>query len=592
MFMEGIIFIIIILSIGIYLNSKIVDLENRLDNLEFKKQKTEPEPILVKSLQTTKFSPAEIEELKGEYLREVQPTLVGNFVNWMRQDLMVKVGALLLLIGLGWFVSYAFANGWIDENGRIALGLLTGTAFLALGTWRINSYRQQGGIFTVVGATTILLTVFAARELYNLFTPLSALIIMFMAVVFVAFVSVSYRSEKLAYAGLILGSFAPLLTNTPVPDTVERLTYLMVVVLGTLWVVWITGWTRLTLTSLVITYLYSLPYFFGLDNGVNQDLAMTFSFLFVCLFFVANMVSLVRRHGQGIQHMATHTITALGTAIFLFTWIEAAATPEWRSLLYVAWAMVFAFGTYVVFLFTANRSAFYLYGATSIALLGVATATELEGSSLTIAYLLEISLLIIAAGKLSVGSRLVSQLSYLLVIPVLLSLESLSVYRWQEFYLRGFFHEDFFVVSLTAIVLFSVGYFIQSLQNKEESKLAEVVSITLLAGGGFYTMALIWLILHSLIEYSLATMLALIIYTIFGITFFVQGKINNQIFLRWSGSILIALVVARLLLIEVWEMELEGRIITFLVIGIMLISTAFIKKINLPAGGQSNDPLQ
>lgn len=578
--------LLIVVIIGIYVYLKISRLESRLDKFESGKQEFTPLPIPSATPQTGELSPARVDELKEQYVQKVQPSGLDKFVNWVKEDFMVKVGALLLLIAFGWFVSYAFANNWIGPAGRIVLGLFVGVIFLGLGTWRINSYRHQGGIFTIVGATTILLTIFAAREMYDFFTPLSALVTMFMTVVFVAFVSVRYNTEKLAFAGLVLGSIAPLLTRAPIPDTAGLFTYLMIIALGTLWVVWVTGWTRLTFTSLIITYLYSSLYL--LDGVIDREVAMTFSFLFVSLFFAANMVSLVRRHGQGMQHMKVHTLTALGTAIFLFTWIEAAATPEWKSLLYVAWALVFAVGAYVVFLFTANRSAFYLYGATSIALIGVATAAELNGPALTIAYLLEISLLIIAAGKIMMKKKLITQLSFLLVVPVLLSLESLSSYRWHD----SILHEHFVVVSLTAVMLLAVGMFIRSLHTDEESGLDQFVSATLLVGGGFYTMSLVWLVFHALLASDLATMLSLITYTIVGITFFVQGKLHDKKFFRWSGATLVALVVARLLLIEVWNMNLEGRIITFVIIGIMLISTAFIRKLHPQNEGQSNNPLQ
>lgn len=566
-----------LLAFTVYVNGKVNRLENKIKEIESGKPVTVPQPIPMATSTTGELETTTELPPRGENFqpKPTGPTAIDKFFDWVKQDFMVKVGALLLLMALGWFVSYAFANNWIGPAGRIALGLLVGAIFLGMGTWRIKSYRHQGGIFIIVGATTILLTVFAARELYDFFTPLSALIMMFMAVVFVAFVSVRYQSEKLAFAGLVLGSFAPLLTSAPIPDTVERFTYLMVIALGTLWVVWITGWTRLTLASLVITYLYSVPYL--LVGGMpDQDVAMTFSFLFVSLFFAANMVSLVRRHGKGEHHMKIHAYTALGTAIFLFTWIEAAAAPEWRSLLYVAWALVFAVGTYVVFLFTANRSAFYLYGATSVALIGTATAAELNGSALTIAYLLEICLLIMAAGKIMANVKLVSRLSLLLGIPALLSLQSLSSYNWYD----SILHADFVVVSLMAVMLISVGIFIRSLPSGKDSELAGTVSATLFVGGSFYIMSLIWLSLHALIEYDLATMMSLIIYTIAGISLFVLGKLHDQSFIRWTGAILVALVVARLLLVEVWNMNLEGRIITFVIIGIMLISTAFIRKLN------------
>ncbi|MFT7645133.1 MAG: putative membrane protein [Candidatus Paceibacteria bacterium] len=574
-------FIIIVglIAILFYFNARISRLEKRLSDVDLTKQSFVPNSIPSPIPQAGKVGSVGVPVSKESSRQQGQHSTVSRFINWVKQDFMVKVGALLLLLALGWFVSYAFAENWIGPAGRISLGLLFGAVFLVLGTWRISVYRHQGGIFMIIGATTTLLTIFAARELYDFFTPLSALVLMFMTVVFVAFVSVRYQSEKLAFAGLVLGSFAPLLTSAPIPDTIERFTYLMVVALGTLWVVWVTGWTRLTLASLVITYLYSLPYFFGgyyLANQSDKDIAITFSFLFVSLFFVANMVSLVRRHGQGLHHMKVHTLTALGTGIFLFTWIEAAASIEWRSLLYVAWALVFAVGTYAVYLFTANQSAFYLYGATSVALIGVATAAELHGPALTIAYLLEISLLLIAAGKLMMGTKLLSRLSLLLVVPVSMSLESFDSYNWRD----SIMHEDFVVIILTASILFMVAIFFLSQKGEEESGLAKSIPGILFATGGLYVIGLIWLVSHALLENDLATMLSLAVYTVVGITFFVQGKLKDRQFVRLSGAALITLVVVRLLFVDIWDMDLEGRIVTFLVIGIMLISTAFIRKLH------------
>jgi len=45
---------------------------------------------------------------------------------------MIK-SVVLLLLALGWFVSYAFANNWIGPLGRITLGILFGLAVVGMG---------------------------------------------------------------------------------------------------------------------------------------------------------------------------------------------------------------------------------------------------------------------------------------------------------------------------------------------------------------------------------------------------------------------------------------------------------------------------
>jgi uncharacterized membrane protein len=78
---------------------------------------------------------------------------------------------------------------------------------------------------------------------------------------------------------------------------------------------------------------------------------------------------------------------------------------------------------------------------------------------------------------------------------------------------------------------------------------------------------------------DVATTVSLIVYTVLGLSFLVLGRINESKSWQLCGGVLLGAVVLRLLLIDVWQMDLVGRIITFFVVGTLLISTAFIKKV-------------
>jgi len=93
-----------------------------------------------------------------------------------------------------------------------------------------------------------------------------------------------------------------------------------------------------------------------------------------------------------------------------------------------------------------------------------------------------------------------------------------------------------------------------------------------------YLLVLVWLVTHAIMPADSATTVSLVVYTILGLAFFVRGKLEDDKSLITLGGVLLGLVVARLLLIDVWQMELVGRVVTFGAIGIMLISTAFIGK--------------
>jgi uncharacterized membrane protein len=501
------------------------------------------------------------------------------FINWLKEDFLVKLGGFLVLLAVGWFVSYAFAENWIGPIGRITLGILLGVSVMTFGVFRMQKYARQGGIFTVLGGVIVIMTLFAAREIYDFFTPATALGLMFLTVLFLALVSVKYRLESMAIASLVIGSISPLLTDSPSPDTVGLFSYLLVMTLGTLAVVWGTGWTRLILISLIFTFLYTTA--FLTSSAADRSTILLFTFLFVGIYYVANLVSMVRRREVEMQHLTTHISTAIGTAVFLVVWVENTSLQEWKSLLYSAWAVVFALGTYVIFLYTANRPAFYLYGAVALGLVGIATASELSGPALTIAYLLEIGLIFMVARQLRASVSTQQYLASLMVIPFVLSLESLAAPEWRT----GIMHSDFVVLVLTFSIFTMIGLILKyASREPEETKL---LSHLFLGTASFYGIALVWLVTHALFTEGLAITLSLTIYTVFGLVFYIIGRNQALPNLRYLGTTLIGIVVLRLLFVDVWELSLEGRIVTFLIIGVLLISTAFMGKKDRLAGNDN-----
>ncbi len=77
---------------------------------------------------------------------------------------------------------------------------------------------------------------------------------------------------------------------------------------------------------------------------------------------------------------------------------------------------------------------------------------------------------------------------------------------------------------------------------------------------------------------DMAVMASLIIYTIVGLIAYFAGLNGNDLARRTYGIVLLSFVVVRLIFIDVWGMELFGRVVTFLAIGVLLMSTAFVTK--------------
>jgi uncharacterized membrane protein len=511
---------------------------------------------------------------QGNMYNEALADTPNAFIKWLTEDTLLKIGALLLLISFGWFVSYAFANNWIGPVGRITLGLFAGVLILAFGTWRSMRHTQQGAVFLLLGAGTILMTLFAARELYDFLTPGVALLVMFVSVAYVALVSVVRRIDWLAVAVLVLASIAPLLTNTSDPSVGGLLGYLLVVVLGSVWVVRLTGNHLLTLIGVIVMGLYSLGLFDARLSTAEEALALWLSFVFAGIFLATNTLSILYRDADRAR--TVHIATALLTGTYLTAWILMAVPSALQSLAFVGWMLVFSVATFLVYSYTNNRVPFYIYGAVTIGFLFAATGVELSGPALVLMYTAQVAAIIISV-RLFLARKVSYAVVWLLTLPVVLSLESFGARAWFD----GVLHSDFLILVLVGAVLAGVGVLYQQTGRVNQAGETEGVSwlsTGLLILAGLYLVALIWLVLHAVLPGDSAVTAALITYSLMGIGALLLSSTLDSRAWQIVGGVLLGGVVLRLLLVDVWEMELVGRIITFFIIGLLLISTAFIKK--------------
>ena len=497
------------------------------------------------------------------------PTSSGKFIAWLKEDWILKLGALLFLIGFGWLASYAFLNNWIGPAGRIALGIIAGALFIVLGWWRIRAYIHQGGIFLVLGSTIVLLTVFAAREIYDFFTPLSALIVMFLSTAFVALASVKYNNRALALSSIILAGIAPLLTNSPATDYIGLFWYLLIVVLGAIWIVVLTGQRELTAAALILVSFYSVPHvFFG--TSADKGVLLLFAYAFAAIFFLANTSGILRLKDKEI---VPDLVAAAGNGLFLLVWIMTSASDEWKSLIIAAWMIVFAFGAFLIFKATGRRESFYIYDGIGIAMLAAATSAELRGATLTIAYALESGIIAFLAYAILRDARIAQRVSLLLIGPIILSFGSIISNSWRD----SIFHKDFVVLFLMSLTLFALGVLFRKASEESQNRETKQLNGLLLIAGSVYAFTLLWLSLHALTkDDDVAVMISLAVYTIVALITYFQGRFSEKRGMVFYGGTLLFLVIARLLFVEVWRMALTGRITTFFLIGALLMSTAFL----------------
>jgi len=500
---------------------------------------------------------------------QIEPSSFDRFIDWLKEDWLLKLGAFILLIGFGWFVSYAFK--WIGPMARITLGVLLGTCVLGFGWFRMHTYPRQGGVFLVLGSTIVLLTIFVGRATYKLFPSEIALAVMFLSVAFVALASVKFNRRPLALISVILAGVVPILTRSPGSDHVNLFTYLFVITLGAIWIVVITGQRSLTFAALIIVSFYSAADLLFPSALINKSTLLLFAYAFSAVFFITNTIGILKLKDKEI---IPDLITAGGNGLFLLAWISIAADKEWQSLIVVGWMMIFVVTSFVVFAITKRREPFFVYMGAGIVMLATATGMQLNGAELTIAYIVEATIIPFVAYAVMRDLKIAETLTLLMIVPGFLSLESVAARDWRYSDVNPMIpFEHFFVILLMFATLSLLGIFFYALRQEERETL---VAESLFIIGSIYAYILLWLSLHALLIDDTATMFSLIIYTIIGLIAYAYGKIRESKGVGLYGGTLLGFVVVHLLFVDVWDMELTGKVITFFAIGTLLTMTAFI----------------
>lgn len=501
-----------------------------------------------------------------------------RFGEWLKEDWLMKLGAFLFIVGFGWFVSYAFANNWIGPVGRISIGILAGIIIMTLGFWRMTKYKTQGAVFMALGAGMAMLTIFAGRSIYGFFTPASAVAFDFIIVAFVSFASYKFNIKSLAFIAQILAFVAPLLTSGST-ESIFLFSYLLFISLATLFLASITGWRDLIVSSLIFVGLYSLPYigagsFNSSMYGRDASIILNFAYIFGVMYLLAGMISVVKK---GVENINNEIILAVLNGLFLFLWIFNVAGKEWHSMLFAFWAVIFTICSFAAFKLSSQLAPFYAYGAVAVAFIAAATAAQLSGTTLTIAFTMEVLLLVLCILLLTKNTKAASSVSWLFIVPLILSFSSISGYSGSQ----ELFTKDFFVLVLIAAALVIAGRLIvwNSLSQNEKKEEANAGSV-LVVLGILYLMYVVWQFIHILMigAQDMATMTTLLVYTVFGLISYFSGLYSGDMARRTYGVALLAFVVVRLIIVDVWQMALFGRVVTFLAIGVLLMSTAFLTK--------------
>ena len=209
----------------------------------------------------------------------------------------VKVGVVVVLFGVGFFIKYAIDHELFTFPvwARLVGLALFGLAMFGVG-WRLRKEREiyalslQGG-----GLGVLYLTTYAAFEFYALVPATVAFGAMVVVTVATGLVAVLQNSRTLIVLGIAGGFLAPLLAATETGDHVALFSYYAVLNAAILTVAWFKTWRILNLLGFAFTFV--IAGLWGYQAYLPEHFATTepFLVLFVLMYIGIAVLFALRR---------------------------------------------------------------------------------------------------------------------------------------------------------------------------------------------------------------------------------------------------------------------------------------------------------
>src|ERR1700674_2454928 len=138
----------------------------------------------------------------------------GDFEKRIGEYWLNRIGIIAMLIGVSYFLKYAFDNNWIGASGRIAIGLLAGIGLILWSEgFRARGHKAFSYSLKAVGIGTLYLSLWGAFQVYHLISATAAFLAMAVVTAATIVMALAEDAELLASFALIGGFATPVLLS-------------------------------------------------------------------------------------------------------------------------------------------------------------------------------------------------------------------------------------------------------------------------------------------------------------------------------------------------------------------------------------------
>ena len=504
-----------------------------------------------------------------------------------------RIGIAALLIGVSYFLKFAFDNNWIGPAGRVTIGLLAGIAMVVWSErFRSKGYKTFSYSLKAVGIGAMYLSLWAAFQVYSLIPSSVAFVMMLAVTAATTAMALAQDAQILAAFALTGGFSTPLLLSAGQNREIALFSYVAILDLATLALVRFKPWRRLLVMSYAGTLLLYVGWYSSFYTRNQLDLTLGFATLFFAIFAIAPLITLQPEGEMALLASIPAVLAFVNAGVYF---LQAYAMIEEVDKTYMAW---FALGLAAVYIFLsrqvharaltpgASEILHFLHLAVAIGFVTVAIPIRLDAHWITIGWFIEAGVLLWVANRIKSDFLNVFALGALVLGVVrLLAIDNFHTTQL-------IFNLRMATYAVAVAVLGAVAWYASKRDDDSARVVANVATVALNAlalvaltrevadafsrqiiavqprRAGFY-------VDYRRIEIERDFTYSAL-WMAYGAMLMIVGFLRRSAFVRWQALLLIAVTVGKVFIYDVSELDRGYRIVSFIVLGVLLLAISFV----------------
>ncbi len=332
---------------------------------------------------------------------------------------LLRLGVLILVMGIGFFLKYSIDREYIGPLGRVGLSILAGVGLLAFGIQLLGKKFHAFGLGMIgAGIATLYFAVFAAFSFYHLIDTVAAFALMTLITVCAAALAVRFHSMLVAILGILGGYGTPIMLATGVVNFPGLFSYELLLGCGVLGISYYKKWHLLNYLSFVGTYIL----FFGAMRDYREEyfwqvmpFLTAFFVLFSTMVFIFNLVS--RSKSTLLDSLALLVNAGIYFAVS-YSLISDSFGYRWVAVVSLGLAAFYVAHVWYCLVFRVlDRELLFCFVGLAAFFLAVTIPLALSPEWITVSWAIQALVMLWVAGKLK--SEFLRHAAYLLYLIVI-----------------------------------------------------------------------------------------------------------------------------------------------------------------------------